>query len=116
MIKPPKINPDDRVAAVSLSSGGPGAIPHRYEIGKRQFEQEFGVELVATPNALRDPTWISENPEARADDLMGAFADPAIKGIVSTIGGDDSIRILRYLDYDVITDNPKFFSGFLTRR
>lgn len=112
LIKPQKLKPGDRVAAVSLSWGGPGAIPHRYEIGKRQFEQEFGIELVAAPNALRDPEWISANPAARADDLMGAFADPDIKGIVSTIGGDDSIRTLKHLDLDIITQNPKIFLGY----
>ena len=87
MIKPQVLKPGDRIAAVSLSWGGPGAIPNRYEAGKRQFEEEFGVELIATPNALRHPDWISANPAARAEDLMSAFLDPEIKGIVSTIGG-----------------------------
>jgi muramoyltetrapeptide carboxypeptidase LdcA involved in peptidoglycan recycling len=112
MIKPQVLKPGDRIAAVSLSWGGPGAVPTRYEAGKRQFEEEFGVELIATPNALRDPDWISANPAARAEDLMNAFLDPKIKGIVSTIGGDDSIRILPHLDLDVITQNPKVFLGY----
>ena len=43
---------------------------------------------------------------------MEAFADPAIKGIISTIGGDDSIRLLPYLDLQVIRDNPKVFLGY----
>ena len=43
---------------------------------------------------------------------MQAFADSTIDGIISTIGGDDSIRILPYLDLRVIRDNPKIFLGF----
>ena len=43
---------------------------------------------------------------------MAAFVDPSIKGIISTIGGDDSIRILPYLDLGVIRDNPKILMGF----
>jgi muramoyltetrapeptide carboxypeptidase LdcA involved in peptidoglycan recycling len=43
---------------------------------------------------------------------MEAFADPSIKAIISTIGGDDSIRILPYLDLDVIRSNPKIFLGY----
>jgi muramoyltetrapeptide carboxypeptidase LdcA involved in peptidoglycan recycling len=43
---------------------------------------------------------------------MAAFADPSINAIVSTIGGEDSIRILPYLDLAVIRGNPKIFMGF----
>ena len=33
-------------------------------------------------------------------------------GIVSTIGGEDSIRMLPFLDYSVIRQNPKVFLGY----
>lgn len=111
MIKPRKLEKGQKVAAVSLSWGGPGAFPDRYEAGKRQFMAEFGLEVVETAHALRDPAWLAGNPQARADDLMAAFADPSIAGIISTIGGDDSIRLLRYLDLAVIRQNPKVFMG-----
>lgn len=112
MIKPRKLNPGDTVAAITLSWGGPGAFPHRYAAGKRQLQERFGVRVVETRHALRDAGWIARNPKARADDLMEAFADPHIKAIVSTIGGDDSIRILPFLDLDVIRANPKIFMGY----
>ena len=112
MIKPPALQEGDTVATVSLSWGGPGAIPHRYEVGKRQLEEEFGVAVVETKHALADPDWLWRNPQARADDLMEAFLDPTIKAIVSTIGGSDSIRMLPYIDLDLIRSNPKIFLGF----
>lgn len=112
MIKPKKLKRGDQIAAISLSWGGPGKFPHRYEAGKRQFEEEFGVTVVETEHALREPEWLSRNPEARAADLMTAFADKSITGIISTIGGDDSIRTLPYLDLEVIQNNPKVFMGY----
>ena len=112
MIKPRKLEPGDRVAAVSLSWGGPGAFPHRYRAGKEQFTREFGVEVIETPHALREPEWLARNPEARAADLMDAFLDPSIKGIISTIGGEESIRLLPYIHDDVIRANPKVFLGY----
>lgn len=112
MIKPKKLQPGDTVAAITLSWGGPGTFPHRYEAGKKQLQDEFGLKVVKTPHALRDATWIYNNPKARAEDLMNAFANSSIKGILSTIGGDDSIRILPYLDLDVIRSNPKIFMGY----
>jgi muramoyltetrapeptide carboxypeptidase LdcA involved in peptidoglycan recycling len=112
MLKPRLLRPGDTVAAISLSWGGPGTFPYRYEQGKRQLRETFGVEVVETPHALRDPAWIAAHPEARAADLMAAFADPSISGIISTIGGDDSIRILPWLDLEVIRANPKIFLGY----
>ncbi len=112
MIKPVKLNPGDKVAAITLSWGGPGTFPHRYEAGKRQLQETFGLELVATPHALRDADWLQRHPQARADDLMQAFADPTVKAIFSTIGGEDSIRLWPYLDLSVIRDNPKIFMGY----
>jgi muramoyltetrapeptide carboxypeptidase LdcA involved in peptidoglycan recycling len=38
--------------------------------------------------------------------------DDSINGIISTIGGDDSIRILPCLDLDIIRENPKVFVGY----
>jgi len=112
MIKPKKLQAGDTVAAISLSWGGPGTFPYRYEAGKGQLQKEFDLKVIETPHALRDATWLHNNPKARAEDLMDAFADPSIKAIISTIGGDDSIRILPYLDLDVIRSNPKIFMGF----
>jgi muramoyltetrapeptide carboxypeptidase LdcA involved in peptidoglycan recycling len=112
MAKPIKLQPGDKVATVSLSWGGPGTFPHRYQAGKRQLEDEFGITVVEMPHTLSDAAWLQGNPQARADDLMQAFADPSIKAIISTIGGDDSIRLLPFLDLDVIRANPKVFMGY----
>jgi muramoyltetrapeptide carboxypeptidase LdcA involved in peptidoglycan recycling len=51
MIKPQKLQPGDTVAAISLSWGGPGTFPHRYEAGKRQLQDEFGLKVVETAHA-----------------------------------------------------------------
>lgn len=112
MIKPQKLHPGDKVATVSLSWGGPGTVPYRYAAGKQQLQDEFGLVVVEMPHTLSDADWLHRNPQARADDLMAAFSDPTIKGIFSTIGGDDSIRLLSYLDLNVIRANPKVFLGF----
>lgn len=112
MIKPQKLSPGDKIATVSLSWGGPSIFPFRYRVGVQQLQDEFGLQVVEMPNALRDANWLAKNPEARADDLMQAFADPSIKGIFATIGGDDSIRLLPFMDLSVVRDNPKIFLGY----
>ena len=67
-IKPKRLRPGSRIAAISLSWGGPGTIPHRYEIGKRQFEEAFGVTVIETEYALRDANWLAKNAKAHADE------------------------------------------------
>lgn len=112
MIKPPRLNPGDTVAAISLSSGGAHAFPERFAAGKRQLEQSFGLKVIDTPNATRSSDWLYANPQARADDLHWALQNPDVKGIISAIGGDESVRILPYFDTDLIRANPKVFMGF----
>jgi muramoyltetrapeptide carboxypeptidase LdcA involved in peptidoglycan recycling len=56
--------------------------------------------------------YVYQNPEKRAQDLMEAFLDPSIDAIISTIGGDDSIRIVPYIDFEIIRNNPKIFLGY----
>jgi len=110
--KPHKLKAGDSLAAVTLSWGGPNVFPQRYNIGKKQLEDAFDVTVVEMPHTLSDAQWLRDNPQARADDLMQAFDDSNIDGIISTIGGDDSIRMLPYLDLSVIRDNPKIFMGY----
>ncbi len=114
MIKPNMLIKGDKVAVVSLSSGilGEEALIHKYYIAKERLEKEFGLELVAMPNALKGSKFVYEHPEERAKDLMDAFKDESIKAIICAIGGDDTIRLLPYIDYDVIKNNPKIFMGY----
>src|ERR1700683_4700099 len=98
MIKPRALRAGDRVAAISLSRGWPSVYPRAYQDGKRQLQEAFGVEVVESRHAMADIHWLATHPEARAADLMEVLKDPAIHGIVSTIGGGDFIRMPLFLD------------------
>ncbi len=114
MVKPEKLKSGDKIAIVSLSWGGLGDenLIHKYYIAKERLENDFGLEVIAMPNALKGSKFVYEHPEARAQDLMDAFKDETIKGIFCAIGGDDTIRLLPYIDYEVIRNNPKVFMGY----
>ncbi len=114
MLIPEKLKKGDTVAIVSLSSGmgGDKEFFHRYLLGKKRLEEVFGLNVVTMPNALKGSKYLNEHPEARANDLMEAFKDKSIKGIISMIGGDDTIRLLPYIDYEIIKKNPKIFMGY----
>lgn len=112
LIAPKGLNAGDKIASISMSWGAAGELPYRYQKGKERLNKIFDLDVVETKHALQSAQWIYDNPEARAYDLMEAFSDTSIKGIISNIGGDDSIRILKYIDLAVIKENPKIFLGF----
>lgn len=112
LVAPPVVRRGDTVAVVSLSAGLAGALPHRYAAGKRQLAETFGLTVIDAPHATRDPSWLAANPQACAADLHWALENPDVRGIVSAVGGDDSIRVLPYLDLDLIAANPTVFTGY----
>lgn len=114
MIKPQMLRPGDTVAVVSLSSGmaGDSLFYHRTELGIKRLEEEFGVKVKRMPHALTGSEYLIHNPGSRAKDLMDAFRDPEVKAVISMIGGDDTIRLLPYIDFRVLHDNPKIFMGY----
>ena len=113
LIKPSRLKRGDKVATISLSWGGAGDkdILWRYNIGKKRLQEEFGLEVIEMPHTLSGTEFIYNHPEKRAEDLMLAFKDKSIKAIFSCIGGDESIRMLPFIDFDIIRNNPKIFIG-----
>ena len=114
MLKPKRLSPGDRVAVVSLSSGilGEARFLHKYRLAAERLERDYGLRVEAMPNALRGEDFLYRHPEARAEDLNAAFRDPGIRAVFYAIGGDDTIRLLPYVDFDAIRENPKIFTGF----
>jgi muramoyltetrapeptide carboxypeptidase LdcA involved in peptidoglycan recycling len=114
IIIPEKLKKGDKIAVVSLSWGGAGdpVIHDRYVLAKKRLEDDFGLIVVAMPHALKGSEFVEKHPELRAKDLMDAFKDSSIKAVFSAIGGTDTIRLMPYIDYDVIRNNPKIFMGY----
>ena len=112
--KPSKLKPGDKIALVSLSWGGAGDedILWRYKQGKERLQKVFGLEAIEMKYTLAGTDYIYNHPEKRAEDLMNAFQDNSIKGIIACIGGIESIRMLPYIDFDIINKNPKVFMGY----
>ncbi len=104
---PPKLSPGDRVAVVSPAYAAPADFPAVHEQGLRRLRETFGLEPVEYPTTRRHSP-----AEERAADLMAAYADPDIRAVFATIGGDDQITVLRHLDPKPFQADPKPFFGF----
>ena len=110
-IKPKRLQEGDTIGVISASWGGPGIFPHIYENGL-SFLKELGYNIKEFPNTRAPPYYLHANPELRAQDVNSAFLDEEVTAIISSIGGDDSIRILPYIDDEAITTNPKILMGY----
>lgn len=109
--KSEKLKLGDTVAIVSPSWGGPSVFPAVYENGLKVL-REWGLVIKEFPAAKADPVFLRSHPEIRAKDINDAFADRDVKAIFASIGGDDSVRILPFLDKKTIADNPKILMGY----
>ncbi len=103
-----KLQPGDKVAILSPSSGLPGLFPWVQDLGLERIKSEFGLVPIEYPTTRV----MGSSLEDRARDVMDAFADPSVKGIITSIGGSDQIKLLKYLDREVLAANPKPFFGF----
>lgn len=114
LIVPKTLKKGDTIAFISISGGRAGDpdMIGRYNLAKERFEKEYGVHVVETPNALKGNDFTYSHPKLRAEDLHWALTNPEIAGIVCNQGGDDSYRVLPYINPEVIRSNPKVFMGF----
>ena len=111
-ILPKRLKAGDKIAIVSPSSGCASIYPWVYKLGLNRLIEIFKLEPIEFPSALASNNYLSANPKARADDINKAFSNPEIKAIIATTGGNDQIRILPYLDHNIIINNPKIFLGY----
>ena len=52
------------------------------------------------------------SPQAKADQIHRAFADPYIDIILALRGGYSAMKSLPYIDFDLIKKHPKIIAGF----
>lgn len=64
----------------------------RYRLGVRRLE-ELGLQVVNAPHSLKGSAFLSQHPEARAEDFQWAFENPEVKAIIANVGGCDSHRL-----------------------
>lgn len=112
MIKVRKLKRGSKIAVISPSNGMPYKYPDIYNLGLKNLKDNFGFEIIEYPTAKMNGRDLYLNPKFRADDINRAFKDHTIDGIICSIGGYESVRILEYLDIENIIRNPKLIMGF----
>ncbi len=107
LIHPPKARPGERIAVLSPSFAAAGAFPAVHEQAMRRLIEVTGLIPVEYPTTRT----VGATPLARAADINAAFADPAIRGILAVIGGEDQITVIPHLEAGLARRDPKPFLG-----
>ena len=104
----PKARRGDRVAVISPAFAAPAISPAIHEQALRRLSESTGLIPVEYPTTRQ----LGASAEARAADIEAAFADPGIRAVMATIGGDDQVTVIPHIDPSIIAANPKPFLGY----
>lgn len=105
---PPKPVRGDAVAVVSPSGRAAARFPGVLELGLARLREHFGLVPVEYPTTRG----AEASPEERAHDVHAAFTDPDVKAVITTIGGEDELKVLAHLDPAALAENQKPFFGY----
>ena len=108
---PAKLEQSDEVRVVSPATSL-GFIPEDQRETASARLAVLGLRCSFSRNVELMDRFESSPVETRVSDLHEAFADPGVKGLLTTLGGYNSNGLLDHLDYDLIQDNPKVLCGF----
>jgi muramoyltetrapeptide carboxypeptidase len=109
LIKPPRLNPGDRVGIIAPASPPPD--PRAVDRVVTQMER-FGFKPKLGRHVRQRHGYLAGSDRDRAADLMRMFSDPRVNGIICLRGGYGTARLLDRLDFNLIRQNPKVFAGY----
>ena len=74
----------------------------------RRLAEGTGLVPIEFPTTRQ----LGATTEARAADINAAFADPRIRAVIATTGGDDEVTVVPHVDTAVVSNDPKPFFGY----
>jgi len=110
-IYPEKLKPGDRVRIIAPARSMAIISKELTEIANRRFA-DLGLELSFGNHVMKKNDSLSSSIESRVQDIHDAFCDKKIKAVITVVGGFNSNQLLKYLDWQLIKENPKIFCGY----
>lgn len=110
-IYPDKLKVGDEVRVIAPAMSYSIFSEELKSIANKRFE-ELGFKLTFGKHINEKDDFTSSSIESRIEDLHDAFQDKNVKAIFTAIGGANSNQLLKYIDWELIKNNPKIFCGF----
>ncbi|MCL7488395.1 MAG: LD-carboxypeptidase [Desulfobulbaceae bacterium] len=110
MILPPPLKNGDCIGLFSPS--GPVRDPAQFEAGL-QLLHNLGYRTRYTlPGQCPSHEYLAAEDRARAEEFHAMWTDPEIQAMMAVRGGYGCLRMMPYLDMDLLRQNPKLVIGF----
>lgn len=110
-IYPSKLKAGDEVRVIAPARSMSLISKESRAIANKRFA-DMGLKLIFGKYIEESDDFVSSSIESRIKDLHEAFADKNVKAISTVIGGFNSNQLLRYIDWNLIKNNPKILCGF----
>lgn len=108
---PEKLKQGDEIRVIAPSSSLGIISQENIELAEKKLN-DMGFKISYSKNSNEIDELESSSIDSRVADLHEAFSDKNVRGILTAIGGFNVNQILKYLDYDLIKDNPKVLCGY----
>jgi muramoyltetrapeptide carboxypeptidase LdcA involved in peptidoglycan recycling len=110
-IYPQKLKKGDEVRIIVSSSSFSLLSEETVKIANERLS-ELGLKVTFGKHITEADEFLSSSIESRIEDLHDAFLDKNVKAIFTVLGGFNANQILKYIDWNIIKNNPKIFSGY----
>jgi muramoyltetrapeptide carboxypeptidase len=107
MPTPKRLQSGDTIGILSTSSPVEQEAVDRM---KEYFEQK-GYSVQVAPNTLARFGFMAGTPQVRAEDFNSMLHDPAVRMIVTAMGGTGAEQLLPLIDYEALSSDPKMVVG-----
>lgn len=108
---PDKLKPGDEVRVIAPARSLAIIGKETIEITNKRIEK-LGLKLTFSKHIEEMDDFASSSIESRIEDLHEAFSDKNVKAVFTVIGGFNSNQLLKYIDWDLIKNNPKIICGY----
>ncbi|HAC0057532.1 TPA_asm: LD-carboxypeptidase [Listeria monocytogenes] len=108
---PAKLKQGDEIRIIAPSRSIGIMADNQVEIAVNRLT-DMGFKVTFGEHVAEMDCMMSSSIRSRVADIHEAFNDSSVKAILTIIGGFNSNQLLPYLDYDLISENPKILCGF----
>jgi Uncharacterized proteins, homologs of microcin C7 resistance protein MccF len=110
IIKPKKLKAGDTVGIVSPSGFVAPELKPQFDSGVK-FLENLGLRVKVGKNVFKRYYYSAGTVEERVADIHEMFADPEVKAVIQSQGGETANELLDSLDWNLIKRTPKIFGG-----
>lgn len=112
MIYPNFIKKDDVIGIVAPSAGASNEIKIKRFLNAKKNLEDIGYKLKLSDNLFKCEKGRSSDKLIRAKEVNDFFSNNDVNLIMCATGGDFLVEILPYIDFNIISNNPKYITGF----